>query len=546
MRLLITGPDASSRTVELAGKPVTIGRAADNELSYPNDPALSRYHLCLEPSNSGWQVRDCGSRNGTVVNATVLTGTHSLNPGDRIFAGQLTIDVLDKPSDSGSRIVTFVPQESGGIRRAATIVTSLEEVLGKAREGKEEDSKLGTARAVSALIRAGQELASHRPLEELFDTILDLALSAVNARRGLILANDANGTLSVRASRGEDFSISGSVRDQVLRERAALLIKDAQFEQALRTRESIVAQRVRSILAVPLQTNEEAIGLIYVDNGTTYRPFSQEDLELLTVMANVAAIRIEHARLAAIEQQEKLMQLQLAQASEIQQGLLPPGSPDVEGYEIAGFNVPCWTVGGDYYDFLPYPDGRLALCIADVCGKGLPAALMMSSLQARVQMLVESAPPPAAALTALNRNVAPRFPLGRFITVFFGVLDPSRGVLEYANAGHNYPLLLRANGEVERIRGGGLVLGLAPDVQYAAHELLLNPGDTLLLYSDGVTEAPSSTGEFFGEHRLANYLKTVGGSSGIEVIRQLLDRVRAWFGAPALSDDLTVVVVRRR
>jgi sigma-B regulation protein RsbU (phosphoserine phosphatase) len=171
---------------------------------------------------------------------------------------------------------------------------------------------------------------------------------------------------------------------------------------------------------------------------------------------------------------------------------------------------------------------------------------MMSSLQARVQMLAESRPRAADALTMLNRNVAPRFPLGRFITAFFGVLQPAIGSIEYANAGHNYPLVLRANGEVERVRGGGLVLGLTTEVQYAPHQLILDPGDMLILYSDGVTEAPSAKGEYFGEHRLAEYLRTHGAEACSEVIQGLVDRVREWSGTPGLSDDFTVVAVRRQ
>src|SRR5581483_7802361 len=190
---------------------------------------------------------------------------------------------------------------------------------------------------------------------------------------------------------------------------------------------SIVLQRVRSMMAVPLQTGDRVIGLIYVDNGSVFRPFSPEDLDLLTVMANVAAIRIEHARLASVEQAEKLMESELAQASEIQQSLLPLEAPHLEGFDLAGYNLPCRTVGGDYYDFLPYKDGRLGVVVGDVSGKGLPAALLMSSLQARVQMLIETGPDPAFAVTTLNRNLAERALLGKFITFFYGLLDPVSG-----------------------------------------------------------------------------------------------------------------------
>ena len=550
MRLLITAPDGSSTTVELQQKPLSLGRAVDNELAYPDDPALSRYHLCLDPypaPGDGWQIRDCGSRNGTIVNSATLTAAHRLQAGDRIYAGHLTIDVLGRSANGAQRVVTFVTQETPS-KRGSTIVTSLDKVLkgrSQNRTRDRDDSALGTTRAVAALIRAGQELASHRPLEELFDLILDLSLSAVEARRGVILIAE-NGVLTPKASRGEGFAISTGVRDQVMRERSALLISDAQANLALRDQHSIVAQQVRSMMAVPLQAAEDVIGLIYLDNGTIVRPFSQEDLELLTVMANVAAIRIEHARLAAVEQQEKLTQLELQQASEIQRSLLPSEAPLIAGYELAGFNLPCRTVGGDYYDFLPYRDGAMGLFLADVCGKGLPAALMMSSLQARVQMLLESAPDAASALTILNRSLTLRFPLGRFITAFFGLLDPGSGRLQYSNAGHNYPLVLRAGAGMEQVRGGGLVLGLSGDVQYVSHHVDLNPGDMLVLYSDGVTEALTPAGEQFGEKRLAEFLNSQQTAACAGIVTKLVDHMRDWCSGSSFTDDFTIMLVRRQ
>ena len=371
MELLISGPEGLSNTVELRKTSLSIGRSADNDLAFPEDPWLSRYHLSFERYQNGWFVKDCDSRNGTVVNAATLKGPHRLQPGDRIYAGHLTIQVQDRAADGKKQIISFVPQTDEKSTGEATIVTSLERVLRKTGKSDQQlaGTSLSTARTVRALIRAGQELAGHQPLQELFPSILNLALSAVEAKRGVILTFE-NGDLTVRASQGEGFSISTAVRDRVIREKCSLVISDAQLDDALKQQKSIVLHRVRSMMAVPLQTRDSVIGLIYVDNGAVLRPFSQEDLDLLTVMANVAAIRIDHARLAIVEQTEKLMELELAQASEIQQNFLPPEAPSFPGYDLAGYNLPCRTVGGDYYDFLPYKDGRLGLVVGDVSGKG--------------------------------------------------------------------------------------------------------------------------------------------------------------------------------
>lgn len=543
---MISGPEGATSTVELKNNALSLGRSADNDLAYPEDPWLSRYHLCFERQQNIWMVKDCASRNGTVVNATNLREPHRLRPGDRIYAGHLTIEVRDQETPLPPRVISFVPQDEEKSTREATIVTSLDKVLGKTAKSSHQASEatLSTARVVRSLIRAGQELAGHQPLQELFPSILNLALSAVEAKRGVILILE-KGELMVRASKGEGFSISTAVRDRVLREKCSLVISDAQLDAAFRDQKSIVMHRVRSMMAVPLQTGDRVIGLIYVDNGAFIRPFSQEDLDLLTVMANVAAIRIEHARLATVEQSEKLLESELAQASEIQQSLLPPEAPNYDGYDLSGYNVACRTVGGDYYDFLPYKDGRLGLVVGDVSGKGLPAALLMSSLQARVQMLVETAPDPASAITTLNNNLAVRCPVGKFITFFYGLLDTNTGKLSFSNAGHNYPLLVRAGGAVEQLTGSGMVMGIFPGNEYELRETRMDRGDLLALYSDGVTEASSSSGEEFGEKGLANFLAAHRSESCDEIVKRLAQHVREWCGNSSFADDFTVLLVRR-
>ena len=179
-----------------------------------------------------------------------------------------------------------------------------------------------------ALIRAGREFAGHRPLDELFQVIMDLSVEAVLAGRGVLMTLEKGGLLEVRAHRGDGFKISNTVRDRVLNEKASLLVRDAQIDQALREHMSIVEQKVRSMIAVPLQTNDRVIGLIYVDSPHLIREFSREDLNLLTVMANVAAIRIEHARLNEIEEAERAMAKDMQQAALIQKALLPSQAPD--------------------------------------------------------------------------------------------------------------------------------------------------------------------------------------------------------------------------
>ncbi len=543
MELLISASEGSPTRVPLDKDSLSLGRSTDNDLPYPDDPWLSRFHLTFDRRQNEWWISDCASRNGTVLNAAPLQIPQRIKPGDRVLAGHLTIDVRESPVEvQRPPVVSFIHEDEKRDTREATIVTSLDKLMNVTPTPA--TGAINSARIVASLLKAGQELAGHRPLEQLFEIILQLSLSAAGARRGVILTLEEGGELVVRASQGDGFTISTAVRDRVIQGRVSIVLGDAMRDDTLRLQQSIVYHQVRSVMAVPLQTGTRVIGLIYVDSGSVIRHFSQEDLEVLTVMANVAAIRIEHARLAEVEQAEQLMELELTQASEIQQALLPSAAPEFDGFDLAGLNLCCRTVGGDYYDFLSYKDGRLGLVVGDVSGKGLPAALLMSSLQARVQMLRETMPAPDEAVSLLNRSIAERCPVGKFITFFYGLLDKEGG-FEYANAGHNHPFVIRANGQIEQLGGHGLVLGLFPSVFYPLKSTRLEPGDLLALYSDGVTEASQDDNTEFGEDGLSGFLLQHRHLSCDEIIRQLVDRVRSFSGSATFADDFTVLIVKR-
>jgi phosphoserine phosphatase RsbU/P len=260
----------------------------------------------------------------------------------------------------------------------------------------------------------------------------------------------------------------------------------------------------------------------------------------------VAAIRIEHARLNEVEQQERLMAKELSQAGEIQRRLLPNRSPNVPGMDIAGMNLPCRTVGGDYYDFFPMPGGKIAMVVGDVAGKGMPAAMLMSSCQARLQVLVETLESPAAIVTRLNRSLSGNCPDNRFITFFLAILDPSTGQLVYTNGGHNPPLLVRASGFSEKLEGGGIILGILPIAQYTEHTVNMAPGDALVLYSDGVSEAmPMGQDEEFGEDRIGISLLNRASQPSTQIIEGIMDDLQKWCAGAPYADDVTLVIAKR-
>jgi len=540
--IIVRTHEGKSVTFPLDRDRISLGRANVNELCYPDDAGLSRQHLALIRSNGGWSVDDLGSKNGTMLNGKRIERIAPFKPGDRISAGHLTIEFSDSLEDAAASTVEFV--EHGESSHSTTVVASLDGVLGPQSDDLNKTYVMQGSPQTRALIRAGRELAGHRPLAELFQVIMDLSLEAVCAGRGVLMTLEG-GNLQVRAHRGEGFKISNTVRDRVLGEKASLLVRDAQLDQALRGHMSIVEHKVRSMIAVPLQTNDRVIGLIYVDSPNLIREFSREDLNLLTVMANVAAIRIEHARLNEIEEAERAMAKELEQAALIQNALLPSKPPAAPGLDIAGKTASCRTVGGDYFDFLEFADGKIAMLVGDVAGKGMPASLMMSSLQARVQVLFEESGDLARKIARLNKAVCANCPDNRFITFFMAVADPATGELVYTNAGHNPPLLIRTSGGVEKLAGGGLILGILPQAVYQETSVRMEPGDILVLYSDGVTEAADPQDEEFGEERLAVLAASLRDRPAAEIVEAIENAVNDFTQGAAPADDITVVVARR-
>lgn len=225
---------------------------------------------------------------------------------------------------------------------------------------------------------------------------------------------------------------------------------------------------------------------------------------------------------------------------------MPDKAPDIAGFDVAGYNAPCRTVGGDYYDFLRYADGRMALLIGDVSGKGMAAALLMSSLQARIQVLFEKPDALSEQVARLNRITAANCPGNCFITFFAAVLDPATGELRYCNAGHNPPLLLHKNGEVEPLGATGMVLGILPNASYEERTCRLDRDELLVLFSDGLTEACNpDLAEEFGEGRLIAFLKKERDQRAADLLEATKMELSSFTGGAAAADDITMVLVRR-
>jgi serine phosphatase RsbU (regulator of sigma subunit) len=394
----------------------------------------------------------------------------------------------------------------------------------------------------------------HRPLSELFELVLDLLLEAVGAERGAILLLEGGPPHPViKASRsrtGDALTrVSRSIARRAMEERVSLLLPNVLEDVRFKSEDSILASGIRTAMCAPLwftatgEGRDSVIGLVYVDSLQHSHAFTEDDLRVLTALANVAAAKIENVRLLEESLEKRRMEEDMRMAAEIQTGLLPREAPRLPGWDLAGCNRPCRTVGGDYYDFA-IEGGRLLLALGDVSGKGTGAALLMTVLRAAVRAHWTE-PKLAEAVARINRTVCQNVPSSKFVTFFLAALDPGTGRLDFVNAGHNPPLLVRAGGEVETLSDGGLVLGIFDDVVYDGGRVEMRPGDTLVIYSDGVTETWDPDDEEFGEERLRALAVENRTLAAEELQAAILREIERFEAGARATDDRTIVVLKR-
>jgi len=314
-----------------------------------------------------------------------------------------------------------------------------------------------------------------------------------------------------------------------------------------------VRTRVRAVLAVPLRVENRITGLLAVTNRTPGRRWSEGEIQLLDIVATHSAGVIEHARLRVeaeakrrLEEEKRVIERELDVARDIQMSLVPAAPLAAGPWEVHGRVVPARQVGGDYFDYFALDADRFAVTIADVSGKGVPAALLMANVQASLRAFCDGARAIPEAIACVNRSVTRAAAGGKFITLFYGEVDHARGVLRYANAGHNPPYLHRPDGTIEELSEGGLLLGLYEDARYGLGETAFAAGDSLLLYSDGISEATDGRDTLFGEDRLRSAWRGCATLPCADVIPRLLSDIEAFRSGAGQSDDITALVVGAR
>lgn len=537
-RLLVRDAAGNEREVEIIRTPFTLGRQSDNDLVLL-DNRISRHHARVVQNEQGYCIEDLGSRHGTFVNNERVE-TALLKTGDQVSLG-----VVD------SYQLSFVAEQ--------VVLPSLLEKIGKAAE-----SPAPQLQHLGLLLQMAQMLHRAPALEEVLTMLVDSAIQLTDAERGLLFLLEEDGEeLRLRLARGrggvylatESLEYSRSAVQRVLKSgREEVMLEEETTGRAAHDT-AIITGGVRGLVVVPLQkhpmmemtgetivqTRPEIVGILYLDSRARATSLTALDRQVLQTFAVEGATVIENARLFRLTREQERIQYQLSLARNMQQTLLPRELPRRDFFDLQAVTMPCQTVGGDYYDVVRLGEDRLGITVADVSGKGLPAAMMAMMMQGAFAAVAAGDPDLADLFQRVNDFLCERTPTEMFATIFYGVFSRD-GNFTFVNAGHNSPMILRTNGSVECLDSSNFPVGLFPDAKFNLESTQLNKGDQVLIFSDGVPEAQDLNHELFGETRLKEYVEKCGGEAGL--CAKVVAAVQDFVGSAPQADDLTLVVLR--
>ena len=541
----VISPDNTRRFIPLTESPFCIGRGETGNQLQLVDSRISRQCAAIISEGDCFYVEDRGHRCGVFVNGEKCD-RRVLKDGDVISFG------LDDSYEI--------------IFRASAADTSIQNILSRIQVGSTAETSPGGLRKLNLLLEATMLLHSQLPLDSVLGTMLDHAISITDADRGLLLEPDSSGSLRVRLARGrggvrlptEGLAPSQTALRQALEQKSSVITEDLNLaDLALQAAQSIVAQSLRAVIAIPLYAMANAssgdsvrhserghfLGVVYLDSR---RPtaFSELDRQILDALAVEAASILDNARLVERERQRQRLEQELNIARDIQQALLPRGFRDFPYLAITGVHTPCLAVGGDYFDVFPLSDDRTAILVADVSGKGLGAALLSTMLQGALSGMTLGSDP-VRVFNHINRFLCEHSEVGRYATMFFGILDRT-GQLVFINAGHPSPLILRRDDVTELLTEGSFPVGLIPEADYTAATINLQPSDTLILFTDGVTEAMDPGHQLFGDTRLREVLAGQHDMPLEDLQKTILNSVETFTRGASQTDDITVLLVRYR
>ena len=519
------------RVVTIDRVPFSIGRRETNDLRLGGSE-VSREHAEIVSDAGRYMLRDRASRYGTFVNGEPVTECE-LRTGDRVRLGR----------GGGADLVFLTADDERSLSSRSTT-------------GARDD-----LRQITALLEGFRALGTGRVLHEVLALVLDAAIEISGAERAFIMLSTADGGLEFRLARGRDkqtltdstFAVSRKIPEEVFRTGATRVVADLLDGGFADVHMGTVALGIRNVVCLPLnyvhyvesaeaRGEDRRIGVLYLDSrerGTLLSDATRAALETLSAEASVA---IENARLYREKIEKSKMEQEMRIAAEIQQALLPKPRASMGFVEAAAASLPCRSIGGDFFDYLDEPGHSFGFTLGDVAGKGPPAALMSALMQGMFASHAQYAESPASAVTHMNKTLCRRGLESRFVTLMFGILSAD-GDLTYCNAEHNPPFVIGKSG-LRRLEEGGPVVGLLEFAPFGEGKVHLDAGDTVIVFSDGVSEALNSAGDEFGDARLEEVTDQTGAMTAQAIVDRIVAAVRAFTKGAAQSDDITVMVIR--
>jgi phosphoserine phosphatase RsbU/P len=541
-RIVVIEPSGVRRDVPLNASPFRIGRQAGNELTL-RDSRISRQQAQIISCNGGWVLEDMGSRHGTFVNGEKVL-KHELQPRDKIDFGM---------ADSYKLIY---------LGEGATIEELVERVEAPAPSapGSRELHHLGV------LLDVARTLGSGLSLEDVLTAVVDAAIQVTRTERGVLLLANPGGELQMVVARDaqkgtlrpDTLKVSQSVVKRVVNTRREMIVSDTGDDAGgMSQQESVARLELHTIVAIPvdklpvietldatISTRQgELLGVLYMDSHIPSSAFTDMDRDVLRTLAREAATVIENARLFASSRAKQRLDHEIEIASGIQKTLLPKSLPNLPGLQVVASTLSCLSVGGDCFDVIQLGGGRHGFFVGDVSGKGISAALLATLLQGVFFTTAAMDISLPGVFSRVNQYLCERSGEDRYATVFYGILD-KMGRFEYVNAGHVPPIVRRKSGELEGLGSANFPVGMFAEAEYQSARVALEPGEYLVIYTDGVSEAANPRNELFEEARLRKIMESFVGESVEGLADAIKEGMRAFTEGAPQSDDITILVVQ--
>ncbi len=549
LRLRVQPAQGDPFDLPLDREEIVVGRASDCDLTV-EDRYMSRHHARVFKRDGDWWLEDLGSRNGTLLNGEALSDARKIAAGDEVALSGSALSLIDTDAPVVADLATTsVPPDHTVFRQASELLESQVSLPPTSMETVPELRSY--ASRLQILNEVHQVLARSETLEELLSSLLEHAFELLSPEEAVAVLRQPDGSYERAARQAlpevkEEHPVSETLVREVAEKGMAALVLDAAQDERFAAAESIMVTGMRSLIAAPFNDADGPLGLIALSSRLSQRQFEEADMELLTSLAAVAALRMRNLALAAEAEERRRLAREIELARQIQLGLLPDELPELPNFDVYGGTEPSQGVSGDFFEVIRHSATRCSVAVIDVSGKGISASLLTASIEALLAGALESSVSPKEICRQVSGLLLERTPAAKYATALLAALDPETGRMTYANAGHNPGLLVRADGTIEQLSPSGPPIGLIPEAKFEERAVDLAPSDLVVLYTDGITEATNLSEDEFGTDRLAGVCSE-HRQRPLEELAEAIDAaVTAFVEGVPFADDRTLVLLRRQ